>query len=50
MEIDEETGKPNLKLNFSNCLHCKTCDVKDPYEIITWVPPEGGGGPKYTIM
>jgi len=50
MEIDEETGKPNLKLNFSNCLHCKTCDVKDPYEIITWVPPEGGGGPKYSIM
>jgi electron-transferring-flavoprotein dehydrogenase len=50
MEIDEETGKPNLKLNFSNCLHCKTCDVKDPYEIITWVPPEGGGGPKYTVM
>jgi electron-transferring-flavoprotein dehydrogenase len=50
MEIEEKTGKPNLKLNFSNCLHCKTCDVKDPYEIITWVPPEGGGGPKYTIL
>jgi electron-transferring-flavoprotein dehydrogenase len=50
MEIDEETGRPNLKINFSNCLHCKTCDIKDPYEIITWVPPEGGGGPKYTIM
>ena len=50
MEIDEETQKPNMKLNFSNCVHCKTCDIKDPYEIITWVPPEGGGGPKYTIM
>ena len=50
MEINEETGKPNMKLNFSNCLHCKTCDVKDPYENITWVPPEGGGGPKYTQM
>jgi electron-transferring-flavoprotein dehydrogenase len=50
MEIDEDTGRPNLKINFSNCLHCKTCDIKDPYEIITWVPPEGGGGPKYTIM
>jgi electron-transferring-flavoprotein dehydrogenase len=50
MEIQEETGKPNLKLNFSNCVHCKTCDIKDPYEIITWVPPEGGGGPKYTVM
>jgi len=50
MEKDEETGKPNLKLNFSNCLHCKTCDVKDPYGNINWVPPEGGGGPKYTNM
>lgn len=50
LEIDEETGKPSMKLNFSNCIHCKTCDVKDPYEIITWVPPEGGGGPKYTVM
>jgi len=50
LEIDEETGKPSMKLNFSNCVHCKTCDVKDPYEIITWVPPEGGGGPKYTVL
>ena len=50
MEIDEETGKPTLKLNFSNCVHCKTCDIKDPFENITWVPPEGGGGPKYTIL
>ena len=36
-----------LKLNPSNCVHCKTCDIADPYEIITWVPPEGGGGPNY---
>ncbi|MFH1480263.1 MAG: electron transfer flavoprotein-ubiquinone oxidoreductase [Pseudomonadota bacterium] len=50
METDEETGKPKLILNFSNCVYCKTCDVKDPYEIITWVPPEGGGGPKYTVV
>ncbi|MBN2124364.1 MAG: electron transfer flavoprotein-ubiquinone oxidoreductase [Deltaproteobacteria bacterium] len=50
MEIDEETGKPNLKLNFSNCVHCKTCDIKDPFENITWVPPEGGGGPKYSTV
>jgi len=50
MEIDEATGKPTLKLNFSNCVHCKTCDIKDPYENIIWVPPEGGGGPKYTIV
>ncbi len=50
MEINEETGKRNMKLNFSNCVHCKTCDVKDPYENIAWVPPEGGGGPKYTVL
>jgi electron-transferring-flavoprotein dehydrogenase len=50
MEIDEETGKRRMKLNFSNCVHCKTCDVKDPYENINWVPPEGGGGPKYTVL
>lgn len=47
---DEDTGKSEMKLNFSNCVHCKTCDVKDPYENILWVPPEGGGGPKYTMM
>ena len=50
MEVNEETGKKELKLNFSNCVHCKTCDIKDPYENITWVPPEGGGGPKYSMM
>jgi electron-transferring-flavoprotein dehydrogenase len=50
MEIDEETGSKQMKLNFSNCVHCKTCDIKDPYENITWVPPEGGGGPKYSMM
>ncbi len=49
MEIEESTGKPKMTINFSNCVHCKTCDVKDPYENITWVPPEGGGGPKYTM-
>ena len=48
--VDEVTGKKTMKLNFSNCVHCKTCDVKDPYENITWAPPEGGGGPKYTVM
>lgn len=50
IEVDEETGEQKMKLNFSNCLHCKTCDIKDPYEQINWVPPEGGGGPKYTRM
>ena len=38
----------DLKLNPSNCVHCKTCDIRDPYEIIFWVPPEGGGGPRQT--
>jgi electron-transferring-flavoprotein dehydrogenase len=36
-----------LQINFSNCVHCKTCDIMDPYQIITWVTPEGGGGPRY---
>ena len=36
-----------LQINFSNCVHCKTCDVMDPYQVITWVTPEGGGGPRY---
>jgi electron-transferring-flavoprotein dehydrogenase len=50
MTVDESTGKKTLKVNFSNCVHCKTCDVKDPFENIQWVPPEGGGGPKYTMV
>ena len=51
-EITEaEEGKPPvLTLNPSNCVHCKTCDIMDPYEVITWVPPEGGGGPNYNNM
>ena len=49
LEIDPETHEKRLKLNPSNCLHCKTCDVKDPYGNITWVCPEGGDGPKYTV-
>jgi len=40
-------GGTKLKLNPSNCVHCKTCDIMDPYQVITWVPPEGGGGPRY---
>jgi electron-transferring-flavoprotein dehydrogenase len=40
-------GDLRLQINFSNCVHCKTCDVMDPYQIITWVTPEGGGGPRY---
>jgi electron-transferring-flavoprotein dehydrogenase len=47
MVPDGAAGGLRLKLNPSNCVHCKTCDIADPYEIITWVPPEGGGGPNY---
>ena len=39
-----------LQINAANCVHCKTCDIMDPYGIITWVPPEGGGGPNYSKM
>ncbi len=49
-EIVTEGERKRLKLNPSNCVHCKTCDIMDPYEIITWVPPEGGGGPHYEGM
>jgi electron-transferring-flavoprotein dehydrogenase len=48
VERDEATGKfQKLRIDFSNCVHCKTCDIKDPYGAINWVPPEGGGGPLY---
>jgi electron-transferring-flavoprotein dehydrogenase len=43
-------GVPRLQINASNCVHCKTCDIMDPYQVITWVPPEGGGGPQYNGM
>ena len=46
---DSPTGQ-RLQINASNCVHCKTCDIMDPYQIITWVPPEGGGGPSYSKM
>jgi len=49
MEEDED-GSKKLKINASNCVHCKTCDIADPYGIITWVVPEGGGGPNYSDM
>jgi electron-transferring-flavoprotein dehydrogenase len=50
IEEDESTPHRRLKLNPSNCLHCKTCDIKDPYENITWTCPEGGDGPGYTVL
>jgi len=43
-------GQKHISLNAANCVHCKTCDIMDPYQIITWVPPEGGGGPNYDGM
>jgi electron-transferring-flavoprotein dehydrogenase len=46
----EEAGKPRFVINAQNCVHCKTCDIKDPNRNITWVPPEGGGGPNYQNM
>jgi len=46
----DRPGKKKLQLTPSNCVHCKTCDIADPYQIITWVTPEGGGGPNYTNM
>jgi electron-transferring-flavoprotein dehydrogenase len=52
--VDAGDGAPDgakkLQINASNCVHCKTCDIMDPYQIIDWVPPEGGGGPHYEGM
>jgi electron-transferring-flavoprotein dehydrogenase len=50
MVESSESGGKQIHLNPSNCVHCKTCDIQDPYQIITWVPPEGGGGPNYDGM
>jgi electron-transferring-flavoprotein dehydrogenase len=50
MHHNEATGREELQIDFSNCVHCKTCDIRDPYQIITWVPPEGGNGPEYGIL
>jgi electron-transferring-flavoprotein dehydrogenase len=49
-EIVEENGGKRLQINAQNCVHCKTCDIKDPLENIDWVVPEGGGGPNYPNM
>jgi electron-transferring-flavoprotein dehydrogenase len=49
-EIVEENGQPQFKINASNCVHCKTCDIKDPTQNIVWTVPEGGGGPNYSGM
>ena len=49
LEVDDKIQEKRLRLNPSNCLHCKTCDIKDPYGNITWICPEGGDGPGYTV-
>lgn len=49
-EIVDENGNKRLQINAQNCVHCKTCDIKDPSQNINWVPPEGGGGPNYPNM
>ncbi|GIX09593.1 electron transfer flavoprotein-ubiquinone oxidoreductase [Elioraea sp.] len=48
--VGVEEGQPRLVVNAQNCVHCKTCDIKDPTQNITWVTPEGGGGPVYAMM
>jgi electron-transferring-flavoprotein dehydrogenase len=50
IETDQKTSQRRLILNPSNCLHCKTCEIKDPYQNITWACPEGGEGPGYTVL
>jgi electron-transferring-flavoprotein dehydrogenase len=49
-EIVQESGGPRLQINFQNCVHCKTCDIKDPAQNIRWVVPQGGDGPNYIGM
>ena len=48
--VGEEEGNPRFQINAQNCVHCKTCDIKDPTQNINWVVPEGGGGPNYPNM
>ncbi len=48
--VDDGAGGRRLQINASNCVHCKACDIKDPYEVITWTTPEGGSGPNYQAM
>ncbi len=48
--VDEDSGKNRFQINSQNCVHCKTCDIKDPAQNITWVAPEGAGGPNYPNM
>ena len=43
MRMNETSGRKEMEVDFGNCVHCKTCDIRDPYQIITWVTPESGG-------
>jgi electron-transferring-flavoprotein dehydrogenase len=49
-EIVTENDRPTFRINAQNCVHCKTCDIKDPKQNIVWEVPEGGGGPNYSGM
>jgi len=49
-EFIEQNGETRLQINAQNCVHCKTCDIKDPSQNINWVTPQGGGGPNYPNM
>jgi electron-transferring-flavoprotein dehydrogenase len=48
--VKNDDGSDRLQINAQNCVHCKTCDIKDPTQNIVWVTPEGGGGPNYAGM
>ena len=48
--VEDEPGKPRFVINFQNCVHCKTCDIKDPAQNIVWTTPQGGDGPNYPNM
>ena len=50
LRVVEEDGQPRFQINAQNCVHCKTCDIKDPKQNIVWTVPEGGGGPNYSGM
>lgn len=49
-EVVEDEGGKRLQINAANCVHCKTCDIADPFQVIEWVTPEGGAGPNYTNL
>jgi electron-transferring-flavoprotein dehydrogenase len=49
-EVVEDAGEKRIQINAANCVHCKTCDIADPYQVINWVTPEGGSGPNYTNL